>query len=52
MSLVIAQRLRALSRQATQIAAHASNLDDEPALAEIARELLQIAEKIERDAKD
>jgi len=52
MSVVIAQRLRALSDQANQIAAHASNPDHERILAKIALELLKIAEKLERDARD
>ena len=52
MSVVIAQQLRALSRRVDQMAEHASNPDNKRMLAEIARELLQIAERLERDARD
>lgn len=52
MSVVIAQRLRALSRQADHMAEHASTPDSKRRLTEIARELLQIAEQLERDARD
>lgn len=52
MSVVIAQRLHALSRQANQMADHATTPDNKRALAEMARELLKIAEQLERDTRD
>ena len=52
MSVVIAKRLRTLSRQAGRMAGDAHNPDNKRMLAKIARELLQIAEQLERDARD
>ena len=52
MSIVIAKRLRALSHQADRMAEHAHNPDNKRMLAKIARELLQMAEQLERDARD
>ncbi|HYL48745.1 MAG TPA: hypothetical protein VET84_05215 [Stellaceae bacterium] len=52
MSLVVAARLRVLSYQADRVAERLGKLDDRQALAKIARELVGIAEQLERDARD
>ncbi len=52
MSLEIAAALREESRRAREIAERVSSPDDKKALAQIAARLAQLAEKLQRDARD
>jgi hypothetical protein len=52
MSIEIATALREEASKAREVAEHVSHPDDEKVLAQLAARLLEIAERLERDARD
>ena len=52
MSIDIATALREEAAKARQVAERVSNPDDKDALAQLAARLVEIAERLERDARD
>jgi molybdopterin converting factor small subunit len=52
MSIDIATALREEAGKARQVAERVSNPDDKDALAQLAARLVEIAERLERDARD